>query len=86
MEFSAKIGAVIDVLSDFFFVPIYFLQPELLVVSNFRLRSLQFKACIPGAPISGVEAGAVWCRVTERCIDNPVRSYSKDQFPGIDPW
>ena len=37
MEFGAKIRAIIDVLRDFFFVPIRFLQPELLVVSNFRL-------------------------------------------------
>jgi len=85
MEFSAEIRAIIDVLSDFFFVPIYLLQAELLVIGNFRLRSLQFKARIPSAPIRGIEAGAVWCRVAESCIDNSVRRNSKDQFPGVDP-
>ena len=72
MEFGTKIRAIIDVLSDFFFVPIRFLQPELLVVSNFRLGSLQFKACIPSAPIRRIEAGAVWCRMAEGCIDDSI--------------
>ena len=37
VEFGTKIRSIIDVISDFLFVPICFLQPELLVVSNFRL-------------------------------------------------
>ena len=86
VEFGTKIRSIIDVISDFFFVPICFLQPELLVVSNFRLGSLHFKARIPRTPIRGIEPGAVRCRVAEGCIDDSVRRNSKDQFPGIDPW
>ena len=37
VEFGTKIRSIIDVICYFFFVPIRFLQPELLVVSNFRL-------------------------------------------------
>ena len=37
VEFSAEIRAIIDILGDFFFVPVRFLQPELLVLSHFRL-------------------------------------------------
>src|SRR5271165_1521470 len=37
VEFGTKIRSIIDIISDFFFVPICFLQPELLVVSNFHL-------------------------------------------------
>ena len=37
VEFGTKIRSIIDVICYFFFVPICFLQPELLVVSNFRL-------------------------------------------------
>ena len=85
MEFRSKIRAIIHVLGDFFFVPLCLLQPELLVISNFHLGSLQFKACIPSAPISGIEAGAVRRRVAEGGVDNAVGRNSKDQFSGIDP-
>ena len=86
MEFGAKIRPIVDVIRYFFFVPIRFLQPELLMVSNFRLGSLHFRARIPRTPIRRIEPGAVRCRVAEGRIDDPVRRNSKDQFSGIDPW
>ena len=84
MKLGTEIRAIIDVIRYFFFIPIRFLQPELLVVSNFRLGSFQFEACIPCATISGIEPGAVGCRVAEGRIDDSIRRYSKDQFPCID--
>ena len=81
MKLGTEIRAIIDVIRYFFFVPIRFLQPELLMVSNFRLGSVQLKACIPRTPISRIEPGAVGCRVAEGCIDDSIRRNSKDQFP-----
>ena len=37
VEFGTKIRSIIHVICYFFFVPICLLQPDLLVVSNFRL-------------------------------------------------
>jgi hypothetical protein len=72
MEFSAEICPIINVVSNFLFVPVRFLQPELLVVGNFCLGSLQLKARIPSAPIRGVESGAIWCGVAEGGVNDSV--------------
>ena len=85
VEFGAKIGPIVDVISRFFFVPADLLQPELPVISHFRLGSLDFKTRIPRTPIGGAKPGAARRRVAESCIDDSVRRYSKDQFPGINP-
>jgi len=85
VEFRAKIRKVVDIVGNVFFFPRSFSEPELPVISNFRLRCFDLEASVPGAAIFGTKPRSARRRMTKSSVDDSIRRNSEDQLARVDP-